>query len=138
MVYPLITKADGTKFGKTETGSVWLSPQRTSPYRFYQFWLNTDDQDVITYLKYFTWRTQAEIEELAAAVAEQPEQREAQRVLAREMTALVHVPPPWRRPNRPPRRSSAARSAACPAPRSPISSPRCPPASCASRSPKAA
>jgi tyrosyl-tRNA synthetase len=90
MVYPLITKADGTKFGKTETGSVWLSPQRTSPYRFYQFWLNTADKDVISYLKYFTWRSRDEIAALEAAVAANPEQREAQRVLARDMTALVH------------------------------------------------
>jgi tyrosyl-tRNA synthetase len=90
MVYPLITKADGTKFGKTESGSVWLSPQRTSPYRFYQFWLNTSDKDAIPYLKYFTWRTQAEIAGLEAALAEHPEQREAQKVLARDMTALVH------------------------------------------------
>jgi tyrosyl-tRNA synthetase len=90
MVYPLITKSDGTKFGKTESGSVWLSPQRTSPYRFYQFWLNTTDKDTIPYLKYFTWRTQAEIAALEAALAEHPEQREAQKVLARDMTALVH------------------------------------------------
>ena len=90
MVYPLITKADGTKFGKTETGSVWLSPQRTSPYRFYQFWLNTADKDVISYLKLFTWRTQDEIAALEAAVSASPEQREAQRILARDMTALVH------------------------------------------------
>jgi tyrosyl-tRNA synthetase len=90
MVYPLITKADGTKFGKTESGSVWLSAQRTSPYRFYQFWLNTTDKDVVSYLKYFTWRSESEIAELAAAVAAQPEQREAQRVLARDMTALAH------------------------------------------------
>ena len=90
MVYPLITKADGTKFGKTESGSVWLSAQRTSPYRFYQFWLNTTDKDVIPYLKFFTWRTEEEIAGLAAALAEHPEQRDAQRVLARDMTALVH------------------------------------------------
>ncbi len=90
MVYPLITKADGTKFGKTESGSVWLSAQRTSPYRFYQFWLNTSDRDVIPYLKYFTWRTQAEINGLEAALRDHPEQRDAQRVLARDMTALVH------------------------------------------------
>ncbi len=90
MVYPLITKSDGTKFGKTESGSVWLSAQRTSPYRFYQFWLNTTDKDVIPYLKYFTWRTESEIAELSAAVTDQPEQRAAQRVLARDMTALVH------------------------------------------------
>ena len=90
MVYPLITKADGTKFGKTESGSVWLNPQRTSPYRFYQFWLNTPDKDAIPYLKYFTWRTQSEIAELEAALAAHPELREAQKVLARDMTALVH------------------------------------------------
>jgi len=90
MVYPLITKSDGTKFGKTESGSVWLSAQRTSPYRFYQFWLNTTDKDVVSYLKYFTWRSESEIAELAAAVAAQPEQRAAQRVLARDMTALAH------------------------------------------------
>ena len=90
LVYPLITKADGTKFGKTESGSVWLSPQRTSPYRFYQFWLNTDDKDVVSYLKFFTWLSRAEIETLARVVAEHPEQREAQRVLAREMTRMIH------------------------------------------------
>jgi len=90
LVYPLITKADGTKFGKTEAGAVWLSPQRTSPYRFYQFWLNTDDRDVIDYLKFFTWLDQREIQELEAAVAEKPEQRKAQRRLANEMTRVVH------------------------------------------------
>jgi tyrosyl-tRNA synthetase len=90
MVYPLITKADGSKFGKTETGSVWLSPQRTSPYRFYQFWLNTDDRDVASYLKYFTFLDQEHIQELAQAVAQRPEERQAQRVLAREVTRLVH------------------------------------------------
>lgn len=90
MVYPLITKSDGSKFGKTESGSVWLSAERTSPYRFHQFWLNTDDRDVIPYLKYFTFLTQPEIQELEQALAERPEQREAQRRLAREMTLLVH------------------------------------------------
>jgi len=90
MVYPLITKADGSKFGKTESGSVWLSAERTSPYRFHQFWLNTDDRDVIPYLKYFTFLTQGEIQELEVAVAEHPEQRDAQRRLAREMTLMVH------------------------------------------------
>jgi tyrosyl-tRNA synthetase len=92
MVYPLITKADGTKFGKTESGSVWLSPERTSPYRFYQFWMNTDDRDVINYLKYFTFLPRERIEELAAVASERPEQREAQRVLAREITHLLHGP----------------------------------------------
>jgi tyrosyl-tRNA synthetase len=92
MVYPLITKADGTKFGKSESGSVWLSAERTSPYRFFQFWLNTDDRDVVNYLKYFTFLTQERVEELAVLVSERPEQREAQRVLASEMTELVHGP----------------------------------------------
>jgi tyrosyl-tRNA synthetase len=90
LVYPLITKADGTKFGKTESGAVWLSPQRTSPYRFYQFWLNTDDRDVVNYLRFFTWLNEGDIRELESAVQQQPEQREAQRRLAREMTRMVH------------------------------------------------
>jgi tyrosyl-tRNA synthetase len=90
MVYPLITKSDGTKFGKTESGSVWLSAERTSPYRFYQFWLNTDDRDVAAYLKYFTFLPQNEIAELESYVQERPEQREAQRRLAQEMTGIVH------------------------------------------------
>jgi tyrosyl-tRNA synthetase len=90
MVYPLITKADGTKFGKTESGTVWLSPHRTSPYRFYQFWLNTDDRDVVNYLKLFTFLKQEQVEELQAVLTERPDQREAQRVLASEMTGLVH------------------------------------------------
>lgn len=90
LVYPLITKADGSKFGKTESGAVWLDPQRTSPYRFYQFWLNTDDRDVIHYLKVFTFLTQPEIEALQRALEERPEQREAQRTLARVMTGMLH------------------------------------------------
>jgi tyrosyl-tRNA synthetase len=90
LVYPLIVKADGTKFGKTESGSVWLSARRTSPYRFYQFWLNTDDRDVISYLKYFTWLTQQDVRELEASVQEKPQQRDAQRRLAREITRMVH------------------------------------------------
>jgi len=90
LVYPLITKADGTKFGKTASGSVWLSATRTSPYRFYQFWLNTDDRDMVNYLKFFTWLKEEEIRELEQALAEKPEQREAQRRLAREMTRTVH------------------------------------------------
>jgi tyrosyl-tRNA synthetase len=90
MVYPLITKADGTKFGKTESGAVWLSADRTSPYQFYQFWMNTDDRDVINYLKVFTFQTQEQVQALAQAVIDQPEKREAQRVLAREMTATMH------------------------------------------------
>ncbi len=90
MVYPLITKADGTKFGKTESGTVWLSPQRTSPYRFYQFWLNTDDRDVINYLKFFTWLNEKEVRELESAVKTKPGEREAQKRLAREMTRNTH------------------------------------------------
>ena len=90
LVYPLITKADGTKFGKTESGAVWLAPQRTSPYRFYQFWLNTDDRDVINYLKFFTWVGEPDVRELADAVSSRPEQRDAQRRLANEMTRMVH------------------------------------------------
>jgi tyrosyl-tRNA synthetase len=90
MVYPLITKADGTKFGKTESGSVWLDPNRTSPYRFYQFWLNTDDKDVVNYLKFFTFLPQERVLELAQQVRSAPEQRAAQYALAREVTSLVH------------------------------------------------
>lgn len=90
MVYHLITKSDGTKFGKTESGSVWLDPQRTSPYRFYQFWLNTDDRDVLKYLRFFTFFSQDEIAPLEASLAEHPEQREPHRSLAREMTRMIH------------------------------------------------
>ena len=103
MVYPLITKADGTKFGKTESGSVWLSAERTSPFRFHQFWLNTDDRDAIPYLKYFTFLTQDEIQELEQALAAHPEQRDAQRRLARVMTLTVHGETALAKPNRPPR-----------------------------------
>ena len=87
---PLITKADGTKFGKTESGTVWLDPGMTSPYAFYQFWLNADDRDVVTYLKVFSLRSREEIELLEKGVAERPSAREAQRALAEELTALVH------------------------------------------------
>ncbi|MBD7919446.1 tyrosine--tRNA ligase [Cellulomonas sp. Sa3CUA2] len=87
---PLITKADGTKFGKTESGTVWLDPSMTTPYAFYQFWLNADDADVVRYLKVFTFRTRQEIAELEAAVAARPAAREAQRALAYDVTALVH------------------------------------------------
>jgi tyrosyl-tRNA synthetase len=90
LVYPLVTSNSGVKLGKTEAGAIWLDPQRTSPYRFYQFWLNQDDADVVNYLKYFTWLTEPEITALAQQVAERPEQREAQRTLAREMTRIVH------------------------------------------------
>jgi len=91
LVYPLITRADGTKFGKTAGGtSVWLSPEYTSPYRFYQFWYNTDDADVVTYLKYFTWLDEGRIAEMEHLLFDQPERREAQRTLAREVTRMVH------------------------------------------------
>jgi len=90
LVYPLVTKADGTKFGKTESGAVWLDPKRTSPYRFYQFWYNVDDADVGKYLKYFTWLSAAEIEELEQSVTQHPERRAAQQRLAREVTRMVH------------------------------------------------
>jgi tyrosyl-tRNA synthetase len=90
MTTPLITKADGTKFGKTESGTVWLDPELTSPYAFYQFWLNTEDADVVRYLKVFTFRTREEIEALETAVAERPAAREAQRTLAHDVTTLVH------------------------------------------------
>ena len=87
---PLITKADGTKFGKTESGTVWLDPAMTSPYAFFQFWLNADDRDVVTYLKTFSFRSREEIEQLAAATAERPQARAAQRALAEELTTLLH------------------------------------------------
>ena len=87
---PLVTKADGTKFGKTEGGAVWLAPDMMSPYAFYQFWLNTDDADVVGYLKTFTFRSRDEISALEDAVAQRPAAREAQRVLAQDVTTLVH------------------------------------------------
>lgn len=87
---PLITKADGTKFGKTESGTVWLDADLTSPYTFYQFWLNTADADVVGYLKVFTFLTRDKIGELATKVEQEPFRREAQRTLAWEVTSLVH------------------------------------------------
>jgi tyrosyl-tRNA synthetase len=86
----LLTKSDGTKFGKTESGAVWLDPGLTSPYAFFQFWLNTDDRDVIGYLKSLTFLSREQVDELIAATAERPGAREAQRALARELTGLVH------------------------------------------------
>src|SRR6266404_9163712 len=88
LVFPLVTTSAGVKFGKTEAGAVWLDPKLTSPYRFYQFWLNTDDRDAIIYLKFFTWLSQAEIEELAESVRTEPEKRRAQRELARHVIKL--------------------------------------------------
>ena len=92
LVMPLITTATGAKFGKTEGGAIWLDAKQTTPFRFYQFWLNTDDRDVVKYLKYFTWLDRAMIEAIERQVAEAPEQREAQRTLAREVTSMVHGP----------------------------------------------
>ncbi len=87
---PLITKADGTKFGKTETGTVWLDAAMTSPYAFFQFWLNADDRDVSTFLRFYSEKSHGEIEELERVTREAPQKREAQRALARELTTLVH------------------------------------------------
>jgi tyrosyl-tRNA synthetase len=87
---PLITNSDGTKFGKSEGNAIWLDPAMCSPYEMYQFWLNTADADVIERLKVFTFRSRAEIDELATAVAERPHAREAQRTLAYDVTSLVH------------------------------------------------
>ncbi|SDK51875.1 tyrosyl-tRNA synthetase [Glycomyces sambucus] len=89
-VTPLVTKADGTKFGKTEGGAVWLDPELTSPYAFYQFWLNSGDADVVRYLKYFSFKSHEEIAELEAATAEKPAARLAQKALAEELTTLLH------------------------------------------------
>jgi tyrosyl-tRNA synthetase len=90
LVWPLLTTSAGTKFGKTEAGTIWLDPNRTSPFQFYQFWLNTDDRDVVPYLKFFTFLDRGAIAALEEATRTSPEKREAQRVLARELTALVH------------------------------------------------
>jgi tyrosyl-tRNA synthetase len=90
LTLPLITNADGTKFGKTEAGAIWLDPKRTSVYRFYQFWINTDDRDVIRYLKFFTFLSKEEIESLEKQHAENPGAREAQKELARNITTLIH------------------------------------------------
>jgi tyrosyl-tRNA synthetase len=90
LVWPLMKTASGVKFGKTEAGTIWLDPARTSPFRFYQFWLNTDDRDIVNYLKCFTFLDRHRIEELAQVTETAPEKREAQRVLAREVTATVH------------------------------------------------
>lgn len=90
LTIPLMLKADGTKFGKTAGGAVWLDPEKTSPYEFYQFWLNQDDADVVKYLKYFTFLNQEEIMELETAIEVAPEKRQAQKKLAEEMTLFVH------------------------------------------------
>ena len=87
---PLLTKSDGSKFGKTATGTVWLDPEMTSPYAFFQYWINTPDADVINFLKVFTFLTKEEIAALEKSLQENPGAREAQRTLARELTSLVH------------------------------------------------
>jgi tyrosyl-tRNA synthetase len=90
LVFPLVTTASGVKFGKTEAGAVWLSAELTSPFRFYQFWLNVDDRDVVHYLKGFTWLGREEIAGLEDKLRTAPQEREAQKTLAREVTRAVH------------------------------------------------
>ena len=90
MVFPLITTASGTKFGKSEAGNVWLDPVKTSPYQFYQFWINTDDRDVERYLKLFTFLPLGQIADAMASHGADPGKRVAQRLLARDVTARVH------------------------------------------------
>lgn len=90
LTIPLMLKSDGTKFGKSAGGAVWLDPEKTTPYEFYQFWLNQDDRDVVKFLKYFTFLSHEEIERLAETVKTAPEKREAQRRLAEEVTEFVH------------------------------------------------
>ncbi|NEA60635.1 tyrosine--tRNA ligase [Streptomyces sp. SID13666] len=87
---PLITKADGTKFGKTEGGAIWLDPEMTTPYAFFQFWLNADDRDISKFLRIFSFKSREEIEELERLTEERPQARAAQRALAEELTTLVH------------------------------------------------
>ena len=89
---PLLTKSDGSKFGKTASGTIWLDPEMTSPYAFFQYWINTADADVINFLKVFTFLSREEIETLERSLNENPGAREAQRTLARELTSLVHSP----------------------------------------------
>lgn len=90
LTIPLMLKADGTKFGKTAGGAIWLDPNKTTPYEFYQFWANTDDRDVVKYLKYFTFLSKEQIDELEEKVRTEPHKREAQKTLAEEMTRFVH------------------------------------------------
>jgi tyrosyl-tRNA synthetase len=92
MTLPLVTKSDGTKFGKTEAGTIWLDPKKTSPYAFYQFWLNTADADVYTFLRYFTFLSLSAIDEIEKVDALIQGRKSAQDVLAREVTELVHGP----------------------------------------------
>jgi tyrosyl-tRNA synthetase len=88
--FPLVTKADGTKFGKTETGTLWLDKEKTTPYEFYQYWVNTADADVIMRLKQFTFLSKEQIDDLETEVNERPENREAQKILAEKVTEIVH------------------------------------------------
>lgn len=90
LTWPLVTKADGTKFGKTESGTIWLSPHKTKPYDFYQYFLRTQDRDVIKFLNYYTFLSLEEIQRLAGQVEKCPEKREAQQVLAKELTTWIH------------------------------------------------
>ncbi|MCS4485329.1 tyrosine--tRNA ligase [Staphylococcus americanisciuri] len=90
LTIPLVTKADGKKFGKSESGAVWLDAEKTSPYEFYQFWINTSDEDVIKFLKYFTFLSQEQIAEFEVSVAEEPHLRKAQKALAENVTAFIH------------------------------------------------
>ncbi|TRM12969.1 tyrosine--tRNA ligase [Lentibacillus cibarius] len=90
LTVPLITKADGSKFGKTAGGAIWLDPEKTTPYEFYQFWINTDDRDVMKFLQYFTFLEQDELDELQKELENHPEKRQAQKRLAEEMTMMVH------------------------------------------------
>ena len=90
LTIPLMLKADGTKFGKSAGGAIWLDPEKTSPYEFYQFWINQDDRDVVKYLKYFTFLSHEEIDELAEQVKTEPWKRTAQKTLAKEVTKFVH------------------------------------------------
>jgi tyrosyl-tRNA synthetase len=92
LTFPLVTRADGSKFGKSEGGNVWLDPSRTSPYEFFQFWLRASDSDVGHYLRLFTWLDRQRIEELEEAAATRPERREAQQILALEVTGMIHGP----------------------------------------------
>jgi tyrosyl-tRNA synthetase len=94
--FPLVCKADGTKFGKSESGSVWLDPEKTTPYDFYQYWINTADDDVVMRLKQFTFLSREEIDQLALETREHPEHRAAQKALARDITVLVHGEEAWR------------------------------------------
>ncbi|MGD6795502.1 tyrosine--tRNA ligase [Metabacillus indicus] len=90
LTVPLVTKSDGTKFGKTEGGAIWLDKEKTTPYEFYQFWINTDDRDVMKYIKFFTFLSHEEIASLEQELTDAPEKRAAQKALAEEMTKLVH------------------------------------------------